>query len=284
MKKILFLLIISLLLSGCGSDENITNEHETPNHSSDSFIQIDDVVLRGYIFEGNYYIEAIDTEKNIIFTIKEKAEDYVHDKGFGEKENYTVKGCYLLDAFKKNNNLYILVSLYNKDYHPHKFILKIQDGKIIRKVYFDNDDYHNHRFFPERMINWYGEYIAIYITEKNSYSDIAILDENLNYLDGSILSIDLNILVENIEENNYIPFSPYKIIYAVRNAVRCVDISKLEHLIWETKFTEEEIRLIKTDYSLEGNNVAIDISAITKTGENKKYHLLLNKDTGKIIS
>lgn len=283
MKSLFFFVAISLLLIGCGSDENIINEPEIPNHSSDSFIQVDDMALRGYVFEGYYYIEAVDAEKNVIFTIKDKAEDYVHDRGFGEKEYYTVDGCYLLDAFRKNNNLYVFVSLYDKPYHPHKFILKIQNGEVIRKVYFDSDDYHNHLFFPERMINWYGEYIAIYITPKTSYNDMAILDENLNYTDDISWS-GIDIWVENIEKNNYILFSPNNIIYTVRNTVVCADMSKYEYITWETRFTEEEIRLIKADYSLEGNNVAIDVSAITKAGENKKYHLVLNKDTGEIVS
>ena len=46
--------------------------------------------------------------------------------------------------------------------------------------------------------------------------------------------------------------------------------------------TDEEIRVDKTSYSLEGDNVIVDVEATTKAGEKKKYHLALNKETGRI--
>lgn len=69
--------------------------------------------------------------------------------------------------------------------------------------------------------------------------------------------------------------------------VMCVDISKWEYneyLIWQVTITDEEIRVNKSTYSLDGNNVVVDIDAITKAGEKKKYHLVLNKETGELVN
>lgn len=283
MKK-LFTIIAIVLFVGCSSNDNIVDD-KIPEYNIDSYIQIDDMSFRSYIYEGMFYIESVDKKGNKIFTISDKAESYVHDKGFGEKKIYNVSGCYLLDALEKKDNIYILISLYSEIplSHPHKFILKIKDGEIVNKVYFDSDDYHNHCFFPERMIDWYGEYMAIYITVKTSYNDMAILDENLNYT-YNVSGHGVDRWVENIEKNNYILFSPNNIIYTVGNLVVCADMYKYEYTIWETKFTEEEIRLIKVDYFLEEDNAVIDVDAITKAGERKKFHLILNKNTGELLS
>ena len=57
-------------------------------------------------------------------------------------------------------------------------------------------------------------------------------------------------------------------------------------LVWGFKFTEndEEIRVNKSTYSLDGNNVVVDIDATTRAGEKKKYHLVLNKATGELVN
>lgn len=285
MKKLLFATISLLLLVSCASNEDAV-DFENPQYTIDSFIQVDNLLLQSYIYEGDYCIEALDLKDNLLFTIREKAEDYIWDKDFGEKELFPVNGCYLLDALEKDGNLYVLISLYNKQsYHPHKFILKIKDGEVLKKAYFDNNDWHKSLFFPERMIDWYEGYIAIYVTNKTSYNDIAILDKDLKYLNNSYSS-GADIWIENIEKKNYIPSSPNNIIYIAGNKVICADTSKSQHecTIWETMFTEEEIRLINADYSLDENIVAIDVKGVVRSGETKRFHLVLNKNTGELLS
>lgn len=285
MKKWLFATISLLLLVSCASNEDAV-DFENPQYTIDSFIQVDNLLLQSYIYEGDYCIEALDLKDNLLFTIREKAEDYIWDKDFGEKELFPVNGCYLLDALEKDGNLYVLISLYNKQsYHPHKFILKIKDGEVLKKAYFDNNDWHKSFFFPERMIDWYEGYIAIYVTNQTSYNDIAILDKDLKYLNNSYSS-GADIWIENIEKKNYIPSSPNNIIYIAGNKVICADTSKSQHecTIWETMFTEEEIRLINADYSLDENIVAIDVKGVVRSGETKRFHLVLNKNTGELLS
>lgn len=140
MKKILFFITVIILLTSCSSNESPIDEPDLPKYQIDSDIPVGDLKLQAYIFEGDYYIEAIDESGNKVFTIQDKAENYTHDLGFGETEDYPVRGCFLQSALKKGDHLYILVSLYtDMVYHPHKFILKIKDGKVIKKVYFDTD-------------------------------------------------------------------------------------------------------------------------------------------------
>lgn len=285
MKKLLFATISLLLLVSCASNEDAV-DFENPQYTIDSFIQVDNLLLQSYIYKGDYCIEVLDLKDNLLFTIREKAEDYIWDKDFGEKELFPVNGCYLLDALEKDGNLYVLISLYNKQsYHPHKFILKIKDGEVLKKAYFDNNDWHKSLFFPERMIDWYEGYIAIYVTNKTSYNDIAILDKDLKYLNNGYSS-GADIWIENIEKKNYIPSSPNNIIYIAGNKVICADTSKSQHecTIWETMFTEEEIRLINADYSLDENIVAIDVKGVVRSGETKRFHLVLNKNTGELLS
>lgn len=158
MNKILFPLVAILLLAACSSSEDTINEPEPPKYKIDSAIAVGDLKLQAYIFEGDYYIEAIDESGNKVFTIKDKAENYTHDLGFGDKREYIVKGCFLQSALQKDDCFYILGGLYSSELvaHPHKFMLKIKDGKLVKKEYFDKDDPHHGHFYPEKIAEWYN--------------------------------------------------------------------------------------------------------------------------------
>lgn len=290
MKKISFFIIAIILLTSCSSNESPIDEPDLPKYQIDSAIPIDDLKLQAYIFEGDYYIEAIDESGNKVFTIKDKAENYTHDLGFGDKREYIVKGCFLQSALKKDDYLYILVSLYaDIAYHPHKFILKIKDGKVVEKEYFDKEYYSGFEetiFYPEAIADWYGEYIAIYKTARTGIYEIGVLDSDLKQTIGNN-DPGAERWVKEIERNNYIPISYNNMVYIYDNMVVCVDISMYrydKYLIWQVPITDEEIRVNKPTYSLDGDNVILDIEATTKIGEKKKYHLILNKDTGEIVS
>lgn len=288
MKKFLFPIMAILLFASCSSSEDAVTVPEPQKYSIDSSIQLDDIKLQAYIFEGNYYIEAIDQSNNKVFSIKDKAEGYIEDLGFGEKREFPINGCYLQCALIKNDYLYILVSLYaDLVAHPHKFILKIKDGKVLKKEYFDTFEYDNYdvSFYPERMADWYGEYIAIYSTKRTNLYNIAILDANLSKIHGNGIPLVEN-WIEYIEENDYISISMNNVVYIINNAVVCMDVFKYNYsecLLWETRFTEDEIRVNKVIYSLEEDNVIVDIDATTKAGEKKNYYLTLNKDSGNLI-
>lgn len=289
MKKISFFIIAIILLTNCSSNESpIIYELEPPKYNINSTVQVGDIKLQSYIFEGDYYIEAIDELGNKAFTIKDKAEGYIEDLGFGETKEYPVRGCYIQSTLKKDDYLYILVSLYGDLIaHPHKFILKTKGGKVVKKEFFDKmyyGDYNEVFFYPEKMVDWYGESIAIYTTSRTSLYDIAILDKDLKNIYGNN-SPDAQNWIGYIERSNYISLSLKNMVYIAGNTVNCVDISiyrYLESFVWQTTFTDEEIRVDKTSYSLEGDNVIVDVEATTKAGEKKKYHLALNKETGRI--
>ena len=290
MKKISFFIIAIILLTSCSSNESPIDEPDLPKYQIDSAIPIDDLKLQAYIFEGDYYIEAIDESGNKVFTIKDKAENYTHDLGFGDKREYIVTGCFLQSALKKDDYLYILVSLYaDIAYHPHKFILKIKDGKVVEKEYFDKEYYSGFEetiFYPEAIADWYGEYIAIYKTARTGIYEIGVLDSDLKQTIGNN-DPGAERWVKEIERNNYIPISYNNMVYIYDNMVVCVDISMYrydKYLIWQVPITDEEIIVNKSTYSLDGDNVILDIEATTKIGEKKKYHLILNKDTGEIVS
>ena len=89
MKKISFFIIAIILLTSCSSNESPIDEPDLPKYQIDSAIPIDDLKLQAYIFEGDYYIEAIDESGNKVFTIKDKAENYTHDLGFGDKREHS---------------------------------------------------------------------------------------------------------------------------------------------------------------------------------------------------
>ena len=272
MKKISFFIIAIILLTSCSSNESPIDEPDLPKYQIDSAIPIDDLKLQAYIFEGDYYIEAIDESGNKVFTIKDKAENYTHDLGFGDKREYIVTGCFLQSALKKDDYLYILVSLYaDIAYHPHKFILKIKDGKVVEKEYFDKEYYSGFEetiFYPEAIADWYGEYIAIYKTARTGIYEIGVLDSDLKQTIGNN-DPGAERWVKEIERNNYIPISYNNMVYIYDNMVVCVDISMYrydKYLIWQVPITDEEIRVNKSTYSLDGDNVILDIEATTKIG------------------
>lgn len=288
MKKILFPLVAILLLAGCSSSEDVIDEPEPPKYSINSTVQVGDIKLQSYIFEGDYYIEAIDESGNKDFTIKDKAEGYIEDLGFGETKECPVRGCYIQSTLKKDDYLYILVSLYGDLIaHPHKFILKTKDGKVVKKEFFDKmyyDGYDELLLYPEAIADWYGEYIAIYTTIRTSSDAIVILDKDLKNVYGRNYAHNWT---EYIGKNNYISLSLKNMVYISNNEVVCVDVSKYsykDYLLWHTPITDEEIRVDKTSYSLEGDNVIVDVEATTKAGEKKKYHLVLNKATGSLLN
>ncbi|MFK2540115.1 hypothetical protein ACIXT0_07215 [Bacteroides fragilis] len=101
MRKNLFFIIAIIIFTSCSSNDNLVNEPDQPQYKIDSAILVDDLKLQAYIFEGDYYIEAIDESGNKVFTIKDKAENYTHDLGFGDKREYIVNGCFLQSALKK---------------------------------------------------------------------------------------------------------------------------------------------------------------------------------------
>lgn len=288
MKKILFPLVALLLLAACSSSEDTINDPKPPKYKIDSAIPVGDLKLQAYIFEGYYYIEAIDESGNEVFTIKDKAENYTHDLGFGDKREYIVKGCFLQSALKKDDCFYVLAGLYSSELvaHPHKFILKIKDGKVIQREYFDKP-YYGKNLFPEKIADWYGECITIYATVRTSEYFITTLDENLKAIYSNRDMSGVQDWIENIERANYIPLSVNNMVYVTDNTVMCVDISKYgydKYLIWRVPITDEEIRVNKSTYSLDGDNVIVDVDATTKAGEKKKYHLVLNKATGELVN
>lgn len=287
MKKFLFPLVALLLLAACSSSEDTINEPEPPKYKIDSAIAVGDLKLQAYIFEGDYYIEAIDESGNKVFTIKDKAENYTHDLGFGDKREYIVKGCFLQSALQKDDCFYILGGLYSSELvaHPHKFMLKIKDGKLVKKEYFDKDDPHHGHFYPEKIAEWYGEYIVVYSTVRTSGYFIAVMDADLNVIYGN--NGGTRDWIENIERANYISLSMNNMVYTTDNIIMCVDISEYsynKYLIWQVPITDEEIRVNKSTYSLDGDNVVVDVDATTKAGEKKKYHLVLNKATGELVN
>lgn len=288
MKKFLFPVIALLLLAGCSSSSgDAIDEPEPPKYNINSVILVDDIKLQGYIFKGYYYIEAIDASDNKLFTIKDEVEGYIEDLGFGDKKEYPINGCYIEGALKKGDLLYILVSLYGHlEYHPHKFIIKTENGKILKKEYFDKTNSSEDKvlLYPECIADWYRGYILLYTTYMTNGSSILVLDEDLNNVCGKK---GVGLWVEKIRRDDYIPISESNMVYVNDKTVSCVDISKYEYedcFLWETVITEEEIRVDKTSYSLEGDNVIADVEATTKAGEKKKYHLVLNSNTGEIIT
>lgn len=288
MKKFLFPLVALLLLAACSSSEDTINEPEPPKYKIDSTIAVGDLKLQAYIFEGDYYIEAIDESGNKVFTIKDRAEGYIEDLGFGETKEYPVRGCFLLSALNKNDHLYILVSLYASEAaHPHKFILKIREGKIVKKEYLDIYDPQIPylHFYPEKIAEWYGEYIVTYSTLRTSNYFISVLDKDLNII-WKNLNGNAKELIKNIETKSYISSSVNNVIYVTYNTVVCLDISKYAYgtYLWQVTITDEEIRVNKSTYSLDGDNVIVDVDATTKAGEKKKYHLVLNKATGELVN
>ena len=191
-----------------------------PKYNINSTVQVGDIKLQSYIFEGDYYIEAIDESDNKAFTIKDKAEGYIEDLGFGETKEYPVRGCYIQSTLKKDDYLYILVSLYGDLIaHPHKFILKIKGGKVVKKEFFDKmyyDGYDEVLLYPEAIADWYGEYIAIYTTIRTSSDAIVILDKDLKNVYGRNYAHNWT---EYIGKNNYISLSLKNMVYISNNEV-----------------------------------------------------------------
>ncbi len=162
----------------------------------------------------------------------------------------------------------------------------------IERRFFD-EDIHEGFFFPEKIAEWYGEYIVIYSTIRTSGYFISVLDKDLDIIWKKLSGGPFSYFIKRIEMGNYISSSVNNMICVNSNTVDCWDVKTFVDSnsddprtwpIWKTSITDEEIRVDQSTYSLDGNNVVVDIDATTRAGEKKKYHLVLNKDTGELVN
>lgn len=288
MKRILFLMVAVLAITGCSKDENDSiHEPESPPFEINSSEIVGNIKYESFLYEGNYHIVAYDLSKQKkIYEIKEQAETYIDDLGYGETVEYIPQGCYILEIVKKDDADFILVSLISSmQWHPNKFILKIKGGEIVKKKCFNNDrldeigslsEYH---FYPETVIDWYGDNIAFYTSPRTSGYNFGVMDIDLNkaYFKSSNTTV-----IDYITAQNYILTSENRMVSINNNLIQCIDVSQYYPIVWETEYTTEDIKVKSAKYSLSDGYVFAEVDAVNKEGTNKKFYIKANCNSGEI--
>lgn len=269
------------LFIGCSKEEPITEPNQ-PKYEINSSETVNNMKYESFLLEGNYHIIAYNSlNQKKIYEIKEKAEIYIEDLGYGETREYIPQGCYILGIVVKSEYTYILISLTSDlAYVPNKFILKTKDGVAYQTKYFNDIIISQpHKFYPERLINWYKEYIAFYASSRTNMAEFGVLDENLN---ETYFSRSSEFMIENIIKKRHIPISEKKSIFVDGNEIFCADMSVNTNKLWRIKYTEEDIKVNNIKYSLSSEYVFAEIDVTTKNGINKKLNIKINSETGVI--
>ncbi|WP_042369873.1 hypothetical protein [Bacteroides neonati] len=287
MKHILFFIMAASLFIGCSKEEPVTEPNQL-KYEINSSVTINNIKYESFLFEGDYHIIAYNSlNQKKIYEIKEKAETYIEDLGYGETREYTPQGCYILGVVAKPEFTYILISLTSNLAHvPNKFILKTKGGVVYQTKYF-NDVFipQTHKFYPEKLIDWYKGYIAFYVSTRTSGNAFGVLDENFNEI---YFNESSEFMVENIIKKRHILISEKKSIFVDSNKIFCADMSVNPNEIgnkeelWRTKYTEEDIKVNSIKYSLSSEYVLAEIDVTTKNGTNKKLNIKINSKTGAI--
>lgn len=286
MKKNLFLILTVLAIAGCSGEGNKLNTDKFNPIINDSET-VNDIKYETFLDEGYYHIIAYNKDGSIGFEIKDKAEPYILDLGYGEKKTYTPQGCYILGIVNKTEYTYIYISLISKLASvPNNFVLKIKEGIVLKQKYFNDIFYPNstNAIYPETMINWCDKYIAFYSTPNTSIYNFGILDEDLNVV---YFNESYSDLIDEIVRDNYIPISKNESLFTIKNEIFCVDMSasSMVHkdVIWKTKFTDSDIKIKTVSYHLLGDTVRMEISSIKRSGEDENYIIKINIKTGEIM-
>lgn len=184
--QIVIAFFIALCFQACHKDENAFPQNEQhDNPKIDSSVDFNGKTYSTWIKDESFYIGIYDinAQKQIaeIPIDIEGGLNRTADLRFGVTKDYTIKGCYILDITKNENNTILLL-----EYSEYIYglgiteIIKLNNNEIIKRV-----KYTDGRGRPNKLINWYNnEIAAIADVRLSTYStiDFYIYDNNLDLI------------------------------------------------------------------------------------------------------
>lgn len=270
-----------LCFQSCGNEEYDSPEDEHTNVSDkNSNIDFDGKTYCTWIKDTSYYIGIYDlgTQDQIaeIPTVIEGGLNQTADLSFGTKQNYTIKGCYILDIKKNKNGIYLLL-----EYSEYKYglgiteIIQLRNNNIVKRV-----KYANGRGRPNILINWYDEeIIALANVNLSKYStwDIFFYKNDLSLIYEGMYGKDLDILLDSF------PVDTFSALSINSNCITMYNIPSMD-IIWNYRYDEVfDVHIKQKKVETMGNTAAFRIDVVYRDGSTAIKSFKLNLNDGSLI-
>ncbi|WP_291593065.1 hypothetical protein [Bacteroides sp.] len=270
-----------LCFQSCGNEEYDSPEDEHTNVSDkNSNIDFDGKTYCTWIKDTSYYIGIYDlgTQDKIVEipTVIEGGLNQTADLSYGIKQNYTIKGCYILDIKKNKNGIYLLL-----EYSEYKYglgiteIIHLRNNNIVKRI-----KYANGRGRPNILINWYDEeIIAVANVNLSEYStwDIFFYKNDLSQIYKGIYSKNIDILL------NSFPIDTFSMLYIEGNRILLYNIPDMD-IIWNYRYDEVfDIHIKQKKVETIGNTASFRIDVVYKDGSTAIRSFKLNLNDGSLI-
>ena len=270
-----------LCFQSCGNEEYDSPEDEHTNVSDkNSNIDFDGKTYCTWIKDTSYYIGIYDlgTQDKIVEipTVIEGGLNQTADLSYGIKQNYTIKGCYILDIKKNKNGIYLLL-----EYSEYKYglgiteIIHLRNNNIVKRI-----KYANGRGRPNILINWYDEeIIAVANVNLSEYStwDIFFYKNDLSQIYKGIYSKNIDILL------NSFPIDTFSMLYIEGNRILLYNIPYMD-IIWNYRYDEVfDIHIKQKKVETIGNTASFRIDVVYKDGSTAIRSFKLNLNDGSLI-
>lgn len=270
-----------LCFQSCGNEEYDSLEDEHTNVSDkNSNIDFDGKTYCTWIKDTSYYIGIYDlvTQDKIVEipTVIEGGLYQIADLSFGTKQNYTIKGCYILDIKKNKNGIYLLL-----EYSEYKYglgiteIIQLRNNNIVKRV-----KYTTGRGRPNVLINWYDEeIIALANVNLSKYStwDIFFYKNDLSLIAKGTYSKDIDILLDSF------PIGTFSALSIDSNYIVMYNIPNM-NIIWDYGYNEVfDVHIKQKNIEIIGNTASFRIEVVYEDGSTAIKSFKLNLNDGSLI-
>lgn len=273
---------IALCFQACDKDENAFPQNEQPDSPKiNSSVDFNGKTYSTWIKDESYYISIYDinTQKQIaeIPIDIEGGLNKTADLQFGATKDYTIKGCYILDITKNENNIILLL-----EYSEYIYglgiteIIKLNNNEIIKRI-----KYTDGRGRPNKLINWYNnEIAAIADVRLSTYAtiDFYIYDNNL----------DLIYQAEHIYNYDFFcnsfPIETYLGVTLSDTNVYLYDIKAINYnYIWRYEYNVKPAVVTKWNAIVEDEIIKITIDLAYQDGNKETKSFKLKLSNGSLI-
>lgn len=291
MNKLILLLTILLVFSGCSKNEDKIIDEQTQYDDSQEI-------------EGLTYNTKL-SENNVVLDIK-KGDLIIEEiswpieggtlqtfNSFGESINKKIEGVYIQDYKVVGDNVYILIRYLNKEeqtYGIHE-LLQIKDNKLVNNS-FIKKQITDHSGIPCQLKEWYdGSILVQNNTAINSYEKghfFLLFDKNLNLLLDDQEGFPIGEYFVDMYRELFFNVGPVyegpDVPDKQRVALICQDIRIGKHQwIYEIYKGDIPVKITNKELHCKNNKVLVNIQYVLENGDKFSKDLTIDINTGEDI-
>ena len=291
MNKLILLLTILLVFSGCSKNEDKIIDEQTQYDDSQEI-------------EGLTYNTKL-SENNVVLDIK-KGDLIIEEiswpieggtlqtfNSFGESINKKIEGVYIQDYKVVGDNVYILISYLNEmeqRYGVHE-LLQIKNNKLIKKSFFKKQ-ITDHSGIPSQLKEWYDGGILVQNSPAmNPYEKghfFQLFDKNLNLLLDDQEGFPIGEYFVDMYRELFFNVGPVyegpDVPDKQRVALICQDIRIGKHQwIYEIYKGDIPVKITGKELHCKNNKVLVNIQYVLENGDKFSKDLTIDINTGEDI-